>query len=115
MRVNIDLAAWIPEDSTHKDAARQFLSYLFQPDVMNAYNESQLGYGTTTDAAPVTDPRILGMKPYFDEARFYQGASQAIPLTIPTENYLQGIVTGAAVEPTLQTLDADWARLALRQ
>ena len=115
VRVNIDLAAWIPEDSTHQDAARSFLSYLFQPEVMNAYNASQLGYGTTTDSAPVTDPRILGMKPYFDEARFYQGASQAIPLTIPTENYLQGIVTGAAVEPTLQTLDADWARLALRQ
>ncbi len=115
VRVNLDLAAWIPEDSTHKEAARSFLSYLFQPEVMNAYNAAQLGYGTTTDAAPVTDPRILGMKPYFDEARFYQGASQAIPLTIPTENYLQGIVTGAAVEPTLQTLDADWARLALRQ
>ena len=115
VRVNIDLAAWIPEDSTRKQAARSFLSYLFQPDVMNAYNAAQLGYGTTTDAAPVTDPRILGMKPYFDEARFYQGASQAIPLTIPTENYLQGIVTGAGVEPTLQTLDADWARLALRQ
>ena len=115
VRVNIDLAAWIPEDSQHKDAARSFLSYLFQPEVMNAYNAAQLGYGTTTDAAPVTDPRILGMKPYFDEARFYQGASQAIPLTIPTENYMQGIVTGAAVEPTLQTLDADWARLALRQ
>ena len=31
MRVNIDLAAWIPEDSTHKDAARQFLGYLFRP------------------------------------------------------------------------------------
>lgn len=115
VRVNIDLAAWIPEDSTHKDAARAFLTYLFQPDVMNKYNASQLGYGTTTDAAPVTDPRIVGMKPYFEASRFYQGASQAIPLTIPTENYLQGIVTGAGVEPTLQTLDADWARLALRQ
>ena len=42
------------------------------------------------------------MKPYFDEARFYQGASQPIPLTIPTENYLQGIVTGADRQPTLQ-------------
>lgn len=115
VRVNIDLAAWIPEDSAHKDAARSFLQYLFQPEVMNAYNAAQLGYGTTTDSAPVTDPRILGMKTYYDEARFYQGPSKAIPLTIPTENYLQGIVTGGAVEPVLQTLDADWARLALRQ
>ena len=34
VRVNIDLAAWIPEDSTHKDAARAFLGYLFQPEVI---------------------------------------------------------------------------------
>ncbi|TQJ30765.1 carbohydrate ABC transporter substrate-binding protein (CUT1 family) [Microbacterium sp. SLBN-146] len=115
VRVNIDLAAWIPEASRHKEAARSFLSYLFQPDVMDAYNAAQLGYGTTTDAAPVTDPRILGMKEYFDEARFYQGASKAIPLTIPTENYMQAVALGADVESTLRVMDADWARLALRQ
>lgn len=115
VRVNIDLAAWIPEASQHKEAAREFLSYLFQQDVMDAYNAAQLGYGTTTDAAPVTDPRILGMKEYYDAADFYQGASKAIPLTIPTENYMQGIALGGNVENTLATLDADWARLALRQ
>ena len=116
VRVNIDLAAWIPEASAHKDAARRFLQYLFEPDVMNAYNKAQLGYGTTTDSAPVTDPRIVEMKSYYEQARFYQGPSKAIPLTIPTENYLQGLVTGATdVDSTLSTLDADWARLALRQ
>ncbi len=115
VRVNIDLAAWIPEASRHQDAAREFLSFLFEQDTMDEYNAAQLGYGTTTDAAPVTDPRIVGMRPYFDEARFYQGASKAIPLTIPTENYLQGIVTGSDPSATLRTLDADWARLALRR
>lgn len=115
VRVNIDLAAWIPEASRHQEEARGFLSYLFQKDVMDAYNAAQLGYGTTTDAAPVTDPRIVGMKEFYDEARFYQGASKAIPLTIPTENYMQGIVTGGSAERTLRVMDADWARLALRQ
>jgi raffinose/stachyose/melibiose transport system substrate-binding protein len=113
--VNIDLAVWIPEASRHQEEARGFLSYLFQKDVMDAYNAAQLGYGTTTDAAPVTDPRIVGMKEFYDEARFYQGASKAIPLTIPTENYMQGIVTGGSAERTLRVMDADWARLALRQ
>ncbi|QYF75547.1 ABC transporter substrate-binding protein [Cryobacterium sp. PAMC25264] len=115
VRVNIDLAAWIPEASDQKEGAREFLSYLFQQDVMDAYNSAQLGYGTTTDAAPVTDPRIVGMKEYYEAADFYQGASRAIPLTIPTENYLQGIALGSSVESTLKTLDADWARLALRR
>lgn len=115
VRVNIDLAAWIPEASDHKEAARQFLSYLFQQDVMDEYNAAQLGYGTTTDAAPVTDPRIVGMKEYYDEAKFYQGPSQEIPLTIPAANYMQGVVLGNDVHTTLSIMDADWARLALRQ
>ena len=115
VRVNIDLAAWIPEVSGHKEAAREFLSYLFQKDVMDAYNAAQLGYGTTTDAAPVTDERIVGMKQYYDTAEFYQGPSKAIPLTIPTENYTQGIALGGDVQRNLSVLDADWARLALRQ
>lgn len=115
VRVNIDLAAWIPEVSPRQEEARAFLSYLFEQDVMDEYNAAFLGYGTTTEAAAVTDPRIVEMKAYFDEARFYQGPSKAIPLTIPTDNYLQGVVTGSSVDGTLATLDADWARLALRQ
>ncbi|WP_425411827.1 ABC transporter substrate-binding protein [Mycetocola saprophilus] len=115
VRVNIDLAAWIPEASKHQKAAREFLTYLFQPSVIDDYNAKFLGYGTTTDAAPVTDPRIVGMREYYDRAAFYQGASKAIPLTIPTENYVQGIVLGADPKSTLATLDADWARLALRR
>ncbi|KNH20768.1 carbohydrate-binding protein [Arthrobacter sp. ZBG10] len=115
VRVNIDLAAWIPEASKHKDAARKFLSYLFRQDVMDKYNAAQLGYGTTTDAAPATDPRITGMRDYFEAGDFYQGPSKAIPLTIPTENYIQGIALGGDATQALSTLDADWARLALRR
>ncbi|WP_150308800.1 ABC transporter substrate-binding protein [Planctomonas psychrotolerans] len=115
VRVNIDLAAWIPEASTRKAEARDFLSYLFQQEVMDEYNAAFLGYGTTIEAAPVTDPRIVGMKEYYDAAKFYQGPSRAIPLTIPTDNYLQGIVTGSDAEETLAVMDADWARLAFRQ
>jgi raffinose/stachyose/melibiose transport system substrate-binding protein len=114
VRVNLDLALWIPEASTDKEAARQFVSYLMQPEVMNDYNAQFLAFGTTTDAAPATDERILGMQEYYDEARFYQGPSRAIPLTIPTDNYLQAIVTGASIDRMLAQLDDDWARLALR-
>jgi raffinose/stachyose/melibiose transport system substrate-binding protein len=114
VRVNLDLALWIPEASTDKEAARQFVSYLMQPEVMDDYNAQFLAFGTTTDAAPATDERILGMQEYYDEAKFYQGPSRAIPLTIPTDNYLQAIVTGASIDRMLAQLDDDWARLALR-
>lgn len=115
VRVNIDLSLWIPEASAHHDAARELIAYLMQPDVQHPYNAEFLGFGTTKDAPAATDPRIVEMQGYYDQARFYQGASKFIPLTIPTENYLQAVATGADVGAILRQLDDDWARLAYRR
>lgn len=115
VRVNMDLAAIIPEASRHQDAARDFLEYLYQAEVIEAYNESQLGFAPTTDAPSPSDPRVAGMVPYYDEGRIYQGASVLVPKTIPTFNYAQAMIFGASPESTLRTMDEDWSRLAFRQ
>ncbi|MDR6638189.1 raffinose/stachyose/melibiose transport system substrate-binding protein [Paenarthrobacter nitroguajacolicus] len=115
VRVNVDLAAWIPEASKHKDAARGFLEYLYRPEVMDAYNKSQLGFTPTKDSTVVPDARIAGMAGYYEQGKVYQGPSVLVPKTIPIMNYTQALVFGAGPESTLRTLDADWARLAFRQ
>jgi len=114
VRVNLDLALWIPEESDNKDAARELLAFLCQPEIQNAYNESALGFGVRSDSPPTNDARLKQLQPYIDSGHLYQGVSTAIPRTIPFENYMQGLVTGGSVEQTLATLDADWARLAQR-
>lgn len=115
VRVNVDLAAWIPEASQHKEAARDFLEYLYRPEVIDSYNASQLGFAPTKDSAKATDPRVAGMVEYYEQSRVYQGPSVLVPRTIPIMNYTQAIVFGASPASTLRTLDADWARLAFRQ
>jgi raffinose/stachyose/melibiose transport system substrate-binding protein len=115
VRVNLDLALWIPEIGDDKESARKFVSFLMQKDVMDEYNAAFLGFGTTADAAPATDERILGMQEYYEDGRFYLGASQRIHLSIPAANYVQAIAAGADIDATLRRLDADWARLALRE
>ncbi|WP_347108132.1 extracellular solute-binding protein [Paenarthrobacter sp. S56] len=115
VRVNVDLAAWIPEGSKHKEAARRFLEYLYRPEVIEAYNKSQLGFTPTKDSTSAPDPRIAGMLKYYDNAQVYQGPSVLVPKTIPIMNYTQALVFGADASSTLRTLDADWARLAFRQ
>ena len=115
VRVNIDLSLWIPEASTMQDGARELLQFLMRPEVQNPYNAECLAFGTTKEAPPVTDPRIAEMQTYYDEGRFYMGASQFIPNSIPAQNYLQSIAGGAAPEPILARMDADWARLAFRE
>lgn len=115
VRVNMDLAAMIPEGSRHQEAARDFLEYLYQPELIQAYNASQLGFTPTVDAPPPDDPRIEGMQAYYDDGRIYQGPSVLVPKTIPVFNYAQAMVFGAAPETVLRTMDQDWARLAYRQ
>lgn len=115
VRVNMDLAAMIPDASRHQDAARDFLEYLYQPQIIEAYNQSQLGFAPTTDAAPPDDPRVAGMQEYYDSGRIYQGPSVLVPKTIPVFNYAQAMVLGADPGAQLRTMDQDWARLAFRQ
>ena len=115
VRVNMDLAAMIPEGSRHQEAARDFLEYLYQPEIIEAYNASQLGFAPTEDAAAPDDPRIAGMQEFYDNGQVYQGPSVLVPKTIPVFNYTQAMVLGAAPEPVLRTMDRDWARLAFRQ
>src|SRR5690606_4169651 len=85
VRVNVDLALWIPEGSRKKDAAREFLAFLMQPEVIDAYNAHALGFGVTDDAAPVTDETLVELQEYYDRSAFYVGASQLVPQSIPLQ------------------------------
>jgi raffinose/stachyose/melibiose transport system substrate-binding protein len=115
VRVNIDLSLWVPEAASAPEGARELLQFLMRPEVQDPYNAEFLAFGTTEDAPPVTDERIVEMQRYYDEGRFYMGASQFIPNSIPAQNYLQSIAGGADPEPILARMDADWARLAFRE
>ncbi|SEB40017.1 ABC transporter substrate-binding protein [Microbacterium hydrocarbonoxydans] len=114
VRVNMDLAAMIPEESRHQEAARDFLEYLFQPENIEEYNASQLGFTPTKDAPAPDDPRVEGMIEYYENGQIYQGPSVLVPKTLPLNNYVQAMVLGASPSSTLRTMDADWARIAFR-
>jgi raffinose/stachyose/melibiose transport system substrate-binding protein len=114
VRVNLDLGLWIPTTSTKVDAAREFLTFLMSPEIMDTYNADNLAFGVTKDAPPVTDPRITNLQQYIDDGAFYQGAQTYIPNSIPVGNYIQSTLLGDAPDRMLKTLDSDWRRLAQR-
>jgi len=114
VRVNMDLAAMIPEGARNQEGARDFLEFLFQPENIQAYNDSQLGFTPTEDASPPDDPRVEGMAEYYDTGQIYQGPSVLVPKTIPVFNYTQAMVLGSDPAGLLRTMDADWARVAFR-
>jgi raffinose/stachyose/melibiose transport system substrate-binding protein len=113
-RVNLDLALWIPTSTTKSAAARRFLSYLMQPDVMFTYNNDNLAFSPVKNPPPVKDQRIAGLEPYVRAAQFYQGAGTYMPNVIPIGNYLQAMVLTNNGGGALHSLDNDWRRLAKR-
>lgn len=115
VRVNLDLAAMIPVEAANPEGARAFLEYLFEEERITAYNESQLGFVPQIGGKQPTDPRVEEMIPFYENGQIYQGPGVLIPRAIPTENYMQSIVIGEDPKGILQTMDADWARLAYRQ
>lgn len=115
VRVNIDLAAMIPADAKEPDGARDFLEYLYQPQIISSYNASQLGFTPLVGAPAPDDPRVAGMIPYYDAGQIYQGPSVLIHKSIPVFSYAQAIAVGGDAHSNLAILDQDWSRLAYRQ
>ena len=114
VRVNLDLALWIPEQAAEPEAARQFLSYLMRPEVMDTYNADNLAVSPTTDAPAAEDERLAGLAPYVAKGAFYQGAGTYLPDTIPSNNYLQEFAITQNADALLSKLDNDWQRLERR-
>jgi raffinose/stachyose/melibiose transport system substrate-binding protein len=61
-RVNLDLAIWLPrsQPASQRTAAIQFLNYLMQPSVMNAYNQANLAFSPLKNAPPQKSPLVSG-------------------------------------------------------
>ena len=114
VRVNLDLAAWIPQGSGNKAAARDFLNWLMQPSIINRYNADNLAYGVTKTAPAPTDRRISDLAPYVSASKFYQGATTYLPNAIPADGLVQSLVLTRQPGPVLSTLDSDWNRLQQR-
>lgn len=115
-RVNLDLAIWLPRSQApaQRDAAIQFLDYLMQPSVMNAYNQANLAFSPLKNAPPQTSPLVSGLNSYVSSGRFYQGAGTYVPNTIPVGNLIQEMMLTGNVGGFTTSMDSAFKRLAIR-
>ncbi len=115
-RVNLDLAIWLPRSQApaQRAAALQFLDYLMQPSVMNAYNQTNLAFSPIKNAPPQTSPIVSGLNSYVSSGRFYQGAGTYVPITIPVGNYIQEMMLTGDVSAFTSSMDGAFKRLAIR-
>lgn len=115
-RVNLDLAVWLPRDqaAAQRTAALQFLDYLMQPSIVNAYNQANLAFSPLKGAPPQTSPVVSGLNQYVSSGRFYQGAGTYVPITIPVGNFIQEMMLTGNVSGFTSSMDGAFRRLAVR-
>jgi raffinose/stachyose/melibiose transport system substrate-binding protein len=115
-RVNLDLAIWLPRSQApaQRAAAIQFLDYLMQPSVLNAYNQANLAFSPLENAPPQTSPIVSGLNQYVSSGRFYQGAGTYVPVTIPVGNFIQEMMLTGNVSGFTSSMDSAFKRLAIR-
>lgn len=115
-RVNLDLAIWLPrsQPAAQRTAAIQFLDYLMQPSVLNAYNQANLAFSPLKNAPPQTSPIVSGLNKYVSSGRFYQGAGTYVPITIPVGNFIQEMMLTGNVSGFTSSMDSAFKRLAIR-
>jgi raffinose/stachyose/melibiose transport system substrate-binding protein len=115
-RVNLDLAIWLPrsQGSAQRKAAIEFLGYLMQPSIMNAYNQANLAFSPLKNAPPQKSPLVSGLQKYVSSGAFYQGAGTYVPLTIPVGNFIQEMMLTGNVSGFTSTMDSAFKRLAVR-
>ena len=115
-RVNLDLAIWLPrsQPAAQRQAAVQFLDYLMQPSVVNAYNQANLAFSPLKNAPPQTSPIVSGLQQYVSSGRFYQGAGTYVPITIPVGNFVQEMMLTGNVSGFTSSMDGAFKRLAVR-
>jgi raffinose/stachyose/melibiose transport system substrate-binding protein len=115
-RVNLDLAIWLPRSQgpAQRKAATEFLGYLMQPSILNAYNQANLAFSPLKNAPPQTSPLVSGLQKYVSSGAFYQGAGTYVPLTIPVGNFIQEMMLTGDVSGFTSSMDGAFKRLAIR-
>ncbi len=110
----VDVVFTMGKNGPKEDAAQRFIDYVFQPDVIEAFAASQNMVPSVEDADLSDDPALQSVRPYFEDGRITGFIDHQIPPAIPLIPTDQQFLFDGDAQAALQTLDAEWAKVAAR-
>lgn len=110
----VDVAVMIGRDTPHMEEAQRFVEFLFRPEIIERFAQSQNMIPSVEGAAWSDDPALQSVKPFFDAGRVAGFIDHQVPGSIP----LDALVARGLMEndpaATLQRLDSEWAKVSAR-
>lgn len=110
----VDVAVMIGRDTPHKEEAQRFVEFLFQPEIIERFAESQNMIPSVEGAEWSSDPALQSVKPYFDDGRIAGFVDHQVPPSIPLDALIARGLMENDPQATLRRLDSEWAKVAAR-
>lgn len=110
----VDVTVTIGRDTDKFDAARRFVEYLFQPEVMDEFAASQNMFSAHVDAAPTENSALAELQPFIDEGQITGFIDHQIPPSVPLVPTIQQFLFDGDADGALANLDNEWRKVAAR-
>lgn len=110
----VDVAVMIGRDSPNLEEAQRFVDFLFQPEVIERFAQSQNMIPSVQDAAWSDEPALQSVKSFFDEGRIAGFIDHQVPAGIPLDALVARGLMDNDPQAALQRLDSEWAKVSAR-
>lgn len=110
----VDVAVLIANDTPHKEEALRFVEYLFQPDVIQEFAQSQNMIPSVKGAEWSDEPALQDVKPFFDDGKIAGFIDHQVPAGIPLDSIVAGGLMDRNPASAMARLDSEWAKVAAR-
>ncbi len=110
----VDVAVAIGADTPHLEEAKRFVEFMFRPDIIERFANSQNMIPSVTEAKWSEDAALQSVKPFFDSGQIAGFVDHQVPAGIPLDSIVsRGLMENDPVG-AMATLDKEWAKVAAR-
>ncbi len=110
----VDVTVTMARETPHKEEALRFIDYLFQPEVIERFADSQTMVPSVIGAQIGDDPALQSIAPYFDSGHITGFIDHQVPTAIPLVGVVQQFLYDGDADAALRTLDNEWRKVAAR-
>lgn len=110
----VDVAVMIGRDTPHMEEAQRFVEFMFQPEIIEAFAQSQNMIPSVEGAEWGDEPALQSVRPFFDDGRIAGFVDHQVPPSIPLDALVARGLMDNDPQSALQRLDNEWAQVAAR-
>ncbi|MFC7680608.1 ABC transporter substrate-binding protein [Paenibacillus sp. GCM10028914] len=110
----VDTLLAISKDTKYKEEAKEFITFLLEPENSKQYIDEQTLF-STIEGVKQEDPAVAELQPYLEQGEVVDFADHYIPAAVQLNSVVQSFLQKRDVDHYLKTLDEEWDKVADRR